>query len=184
MQAPKDYQLSSKFQSFILPFKSGVQAKSYILTVSVIVLSILVVKGRHVRYKKVKESQEKGNAFPPLTTLSSTDIAHILFSSSIQAPLIEELVFRYLLFRNLLWKASSLSIATSTMFWASFLLTNVIFGLSHQQYDLFGKGSTFIVGSCITHAYVVTGSLWSSILLHSLTNFKVSFICYTHIKYI
>ncbi len=78
------------------------------------------------------------------------------------APAFEESFFRGFLFAGL--KQSSIGAA------GAIILTAVAWALLHFQYDFFGMATILILGLIFGIVRLKTGSLWSTILLHSVWN--------------
>ena len=96
------------------------------------------------------------STFPAMTTLSA---ALAIVSMAIVAPIVEETVFRGLLFGAL---ASRLGIL------ASALITALLFGAVHGDPVLF---PTIAAGGLIAAlAYAATANIWVPIILHALSN--------------
>lgn len=105
-------------------------------------------------------------AFPELATL--------LFSAVIVAPVFEEIVFRGFLFQGLRKKTGAV--------WAT-VISTVIFALIHTQYDLWGWLSVGLTGVAACYMTLRTGSLKSAITLHALTNLFITldvYLIYQH----
>jgi len=89
----------------------------------------------------------------------------VFFSSCVMAPISEEILFRGLLFMGLR-KASGP--------WAALVLSSVLFGLMHWQYDLVGVLSVMVFGAGNALLVWRTGSLVPAILLHAIYNFLIT----------
>ena len=87
-------------------------------------------------------------------------LAYIVLSGVILAPLCEEVVFRGLLFQSYLRKFG---------FWGAMLFSTIFFVFIHF-YGVFDSFSVafFGIGACAL--YRATGSLWTAILFHAITN--------------
>jgi membrane protease YdiL (CAAX protease family) len=101
------------------------------------------------------ENQELLSQFPH----SAGGIALFVVVAVIMAPLFEETFFRGFLFRGL---------ATSWGWVWGALGSATVFGLAHQQLSVFLP--LFALGFALAWVYKRTGSLWTSIALHSLFN--------------
>jgi membrane protease YdiL (CAAX protease family) len=91
--------------------------------------------------------------------LTALNIGLIVFSSIILAPIVEELIFRALLFGAL---APRLGIV------AGGLVTALLFGATHGDWILFPALAA--LGFIAAFAYAATGNLWVAIILHALNN--------------
>ena len=74
-------------------------------------------------------------------------------------PFVEEVLFRGFLFGTL---------RRGFPWWLSALLTSLLFGLAHQQVNLFID--TFILSLVLCYLREKTGSIWAGMLVHSLKN--------------
>ncbi|WP_168796375.1 CPBP family intramembrane glutamic endopeptidase [Flagellimonas onchidii] len=79
------------------------------------------------------------------------------------APLLEEVLYRRIIFRKLLVKYNAPT---------SIIITSLLFALAHL--DLEGLLAYFFVGLIYTYLYHLTRSLWLNILVHGLYNLFVS----------
>jgi membrane protease YdiL (CAAX protease family) len=95
---------------------------------------------------------------------SAVDIAAGLFGLVVVAPVVEELVFRGVLYGTL---RGGLSV------WVSAALSAAVFALAHG-YGAWGFASVFLSGVLWALAYEKTGSLLPSILAHAATNFMTA----------
>jgi membrane protease YdiL (CAAX protease family) len=83
-------------------------------------------------------------------------------ASVIFAPVFEETFFRGFLFAG--WLGSHIGAV------ATIVLTAVLWAALHMQYDLYGMASIFILGIAFGIVRLKTGSLWSTLLMHSAWN--------------
>jgi membrane protease YdiL (CAAX protease family) len=102
------------------------------------------------------ENFDVKSAVPGMTTVSAV---LAVASMTIIAPIVEEIVFRGLLFGAL---ASRLGIL------ASALITALLFGAVHG--DLLFFPAIAALGLVTALAYAATGNLWVAIILHALNN--------------
>ncbi len=102
------------------------------------------------------ENFDVKSGLPGMTAISAVTA---VVSMAIVAPIVEEIVFRGLLFGAL---ASRLGIV------ASALITAVLFGAVHGDPLLFP--SIAALGFVTAIAYAATGNLWVAIILHALNN--------------
>lgn len=91
--------------------------------------------------------------------IMSISVALAVFSLVIIAPIVEEIVFRGLLFGAL---AARLGVV------ASALITALLFGAAHGDLVLFP--SLVAIGFIAALAYAATGNLWVAIALHAVNN--------------
>ena len=102
------------------------------------------------------------------------ELAALLFSSAIVAPVFEEIVFRGFLFQGLRKKTG--------VVWAA-VISTIFFSLIHTQYDIWGWISVSLTGVAACYMTWRTGSLKSAIALHSLTNLFIGldvYLIYQH----
>ncbi len=102
------------------------------------------------------------------------ELAALLFSTVIVAPIFEEIVFRGFLFQGLRKKTGAL--------WAA-VISTVFFALIHTQYDIWGWISVGLTGAAACYMTLRTGSLKSAIVLHALTNLFITldvYLIYQH----
>lgn len=98
---------------------------------------------------------------------SGIDYLAVFMSLAVLPPLVEEIVFRGVLYQKLKQYSSVLP---------AVLITSIVFGLAHLEF--FGDGplnwiaalDTFVFSLFLTGLYVKTGSLWAPIFLHALKN--------------
>lgn len=118
--------------------------------------------------------------FSPETEVDPTDymeythvdfiyMFQVLFTSVVLAPVFEEIVFRGFLFQGLREKIGTL--------WAG-MVSTVLFALIHTQYDFWGWISVGITGAAAAFLVWRTGSIITSIALHSLTNLLITWHVY------
>lgn len=102
------------------------------------------------------------------------ELAALLFSAVIVAPVFEEIVFRGFLFQGLRKKTGAV--------WAA-VISTVFFALIHTQYDFWGWISVGLTGAAACYMTHRTGSLKSAIALHALTNLFITldvYLIYQH----
>ena len=87
-------------------------------------------------------------------------LSFAIISGVILAPIFEEVVFRGILFQSYLRKFG---------FWVAMLFSTLFFVFIHY-YGFYGSLSVafFGIGACAL--YRATGSLWTGILFHAITN--------------
>ncbi|MGJ8695459.1 MAG: CPBP family intramembrane glutamic endopeptidase [Verrucomicrobiaceae bacterium] len=94
---------------------------------------------------------------------TSTDYAILLFLGvAIGAPLVEEFMFRGLLFRG--WRESRLGL------WGTLILTSLIWTSMHVQYEAPILGFLFVFGIILGLAREWTGNVWVPVAMHALNN--------------
>ena len=107
-------------------------------------------------------AQSKDSAFMIDAYKTSAWPALLGIAVVVFAPLFEESFFRGFLFVGL--EQSRLgSIGT-------IILTAVTWALLHLQYDIFGMATVLVLGLVFGIVRLRTGSLWSTVLLHSIWN--------------
>jgi membrane protease YdiL (CAAX protease family) len=125
-----------------------------LIRVGTAVLLVLTDHTKHVQ--SGFENFDVKSTLPAVTTISA---ALAISSMAIIAPIVEETVFRGLLFGAL---ASRLGIL------ASALITALLFGAVHGDLLLFPAIAA--LGLVTALAYAATGNLWVAIILHALNN--------------
>ncbi len=88
---------------------------------------------------------------------------------SLSAGLCEEIIFRLFMF-SYLSEITNLVIA--------FILTNVVFALTHISSGKQNMISAFILGLLFTGIYFFTNNIWLSIILHSAIDMNAGFLGY------
>lgn len=92
---------------------------------------------------------------------------YFIFLAAVLAPLIEELLFRGMLFPVLLQRLP---------LWASVVVVSFLFALMHDHAASFA--SLFILSGAFCLAYLATGSLWVPIVMHGLFNLSSVAVLY------
>lgn len=85
-----------------------------------------------------------------------------LIGGCIAVPVMEEFVFRGFMFRG--WSQSFLGPV------GSIVLTSVLWGLIHIQYDWFGRFWIFVTGLVLGHFRWRSNSTWLTVMVHSAIN--------------
>jgi membrane protease YdiL (CAAX protease family) len=85
-----------------------------------------------------------------------------LIGCCIAAPMMEEFVFRGFMFRG--WSQSFLGPV------GSIVLTSVLWGMMHTQYDWFGRFCIFVTGLALGHFRWRSNSTWLTVMVHSAIN--------------
>jgi len=101
---------------------------------------------------------------PSMTQMAdSTQFPILLYLGvGIAAPLVEEFMFRGVLYRG--WRESRLGL------WGTILLTSFCWAALHLQYPFVTIGYIFTLGLVLGIAREKTGSLWVPIWMHALNN--------------
>jgi len=98
---------------------------------------------------------------------SGLDYVAVFVALAILPPLVEEIVFRGILFQKLKQYASLVP---------AVLITSIIFGLAHLEFfsdaplNWIAALDTFVFSLFLIGVFLKTNSLWSAILLHALKN--------------
>jgi membrane protease YdiL (CAAX protease family) len=85
-----------------------------------------------------------------------------LIGGCIAAPIMEEFVLRGFMFRG--WSQSFLGPV------GSIVVTSVLWGMMHTQYDWFGRFWIFITGLALGHFRWRSNSTWLTVVVHSAIN--------------
>jgi membrane protease YdiL (CAAX protease family) len=113
-----------------------------------------------------------------LTQIQETGFSHVsqyyeyalaFTTLIIVAPVAEEVLFRGFLYGKL---------RTRMPVWIAVLLTSVLFGLIHSQWNV--GLDVFALSVVLCSLREITGSIWSGILLHMLKNSIAFFIIFIH----
>jgi membrane protease YdiL (CAAX protease family) len=91
-----------------------------------------------------------------------------MIAGCIAVPLMEEFVVRGFMFRG--WSQSFLGPV------GSILLTSVLWGMIHTQYDWFGRFWIFILGLALGYFRWRSNSTWLTVMVHSAINTLLLFI--------
>ena len=133
--------------------------------------------GTHYFHKlKTKED-------PEITRLIREGGALGFFAVCIEAPIVEEGLFRFFLFRNMVW-ARSLSSANATgkqaaVWLAPMAASSTLFGAAHYSEDGQKVVATTIWGAICCGVYISTGRLWAPMLFHAVNNLA----CYVAVRF-
>ncbi|MGE0766180.1 MAG: lysostaphin resistance A-like protein [Hyphomicrobiaceae bacterium] len=101
--------------------------------------------------------------FGPFVALARSPQAWLLFLTAVVlAGLIEELLFRGVLSRTLE--------ATRLGFWGGAAIASAAFAMLHLQYGFGGQLVIFAIGMTLAWIRARSGSLWPSIVCHSINN--------------
>jgi uncharacterized protein len=91
----------------------------------------------------------------------------LLIGGCIAAPVMEEFVLRGFMFRG--WSQSFLGPV------GSIVLTSVLWGMMHTQYDWIGRSSIFIIGLALGYFRWRSNSTWLTVMVHSAINIFLFF---------
>jgi uncharacterized protein len=91
-----------------------------------------------------------------------------LIGGCIAAPVMEEFVFRGFMFRG--WSQSFLGPV------GSIVLTSLLWGMMHTQYDWFGRFCIFVTGLVLGHFRWRSNSTWLTVMVHSAINTFLFFV--------
>lgn len=117
-----------------------------------------VIFGMLAPYLGVKEKDDSMVAMA-----ASTDIPLLLYLGvGIGAPLVEEFIFRGMLWRG--WRASRLGLP------GTLILTSFLWALPHVQYPVVTICYIFVLGLVLGLAREKTGSIWVPVWMHALNN--------------
>ena len=100
-------------------------------------------------------------------TTSGAVRLYYLFLAGVLAPVVEELLFRGLLFPVLLQRLP---------LWLSLVVVSVLFAAIHVH--LPSMAPLFVLSFAFCLAYLGTGSLWAPIVMHSLFNLSTLAVLY------
>ncbi|HXQ06400.1 MAG TPA: type II CAAX endopeptidase family protein [Bradyrhizobium sp.] len=92
----------------------------------------------------------------------------LLIGGCIAAPVMEEFVLRGFMFRG--WSQSFLGPV------GSIVLTSVLWGMIHTQYDWFGRFWIFVTGLALGHFRWRSNSTWLTVMVHSAINILLLFM--------
>jgi uncharacterized protein len=92
----------------------------------------------------------------------------LLIGVCIAVPVMEEFVLRGFMFRG--WSQSFLGPV------GSIVLTSVLWGMIHTQYDWFGRFSIFVTGLALGYFRWRSNSTWLTVMVHSAINILLFFM--------
>ncbi len=92
----------------------------------------------------------------------------LLVGGCLAAPIMEEFVFRGFMFRG--WSESFLGPV------GAILLTSILFGMYHTQYDWLGRFSIFLFGLAMCTLRWRSNSTWLTVVVHSAVNIFLLFL--------
>lgn len=102
-------------------------------------------------------NQSQDVAFSNLT--STTDLLIAFLGLVVLAPAVEEMLFRGYLFGK---------IRAVSNFWVSTIVTSLVFGIAHQQWNV--GIDVFVLSIFLCLLREKTGNVWAGMLLHGLKN--------------
>ena len=149
-----------KQKKYFIPVKEKIKDNIYlVINVSLIFLSIGIISGFIIEQLKITGLEEINNAF------NSKGIFLALVSTVILAPIIEELLFRGLIFNRINSKWNG---------WLAIIISALLFAVLHG--NLPQILNAFILGIGLGYFYNKYHNLWYCIIAHALNNF-VSIMC-------
>ena len=98
-----------------------------------------------------------------------SEILLAFVSTTLVAPVLEEIVFRGYLFTKLRQRHG---------FWVSFLISGSIFAFAHIGYSPVALLSVFIAAYFMSRGFEKTRNLWTPIIIHFLHNFLLTVMDY------
>jgi uncharacterized protein len=99
---------------------------------------------------------------PYASARQTSGLLLFMIGGGIAAPVMEEFVFRGFMFRG--WSQSFLGPV------GSIVLTSVLWGMTHTQYDWFGRFWIFVTGLVLGHFRWRSNSTWLTVMVHSAIN--------------
>lgn len=98
---------------------------------------------------------------------SSDFIVFLILGVVLGAPLVEEFIFRGVLFRG--WRESRLGL------WGTLIVTSLLWTLLHIQYGPVILIYIFLLGLLLGHVRERSGNLWIPIIMHAVNNAIATF---------
>ena len=98
-----------------------------------------------------------------------SEILLAFVSTTLVAPVLEEIIFRGYLFAKLRQRHG---------FWVSFLISGSIFAFAHMGYNPISLLFVFIAAYFMSRGFEKTRNLWTPIIIHFLHNFFLTVIDY------
>lgn len=126
-----------------------------IFALTLVVVGLLIVQSRLTieNPNDVKDQMIDGYHYLPKTKQE----LNWFYSLSLSAGICEEIIFRWFVFSFLLNETNLLS---------AFILTNIIFAVTHMGTGKRNILTTFILGLLFTTIYYFTNNIWLPIILH------------------
>ena len=170
-----DYEDKIEYLRSLFAFPNISRLKFGGLVALILILDLILVEGYSIIYDSIGSLPEGGELFFDANSANSPLILILIFISlAISAPLIEELIFRgYIL--------DSLRTNYSDLF--SIFTSGILFGFMHWDplfgfFDIYQTGAATIGGFLYGWLRIKTGSLWPSIICHSIWNGTIFMIVY------
>ena len=170
-----DHEGKTEYLRSLFKFPNISRLKFGGLVIFILILDFVLVLGYSVIYDSIGTIPEGGDLFFDANSANSPLILILIFISlAISAPLIEELIFRgYIL--------DSLRTNYSDLF--SIFTSGILFGFMHWDplfgfFDIYQTGAATIGGFLYGWLRIKTGSLWPSIICHSIWNGTIFLIVY------
>ena len=170
-----DYEDKIEYLRSLFAFPNISRLKFGGLVALILILDLILVEGYSIIYDSIGSLPEGGELFFDANSANSPLILILIFISlAISAPLIEELIFRgYIL--------DSLRTNYSDLF--SIFTSGILFGFMHWDplfgfFDIYQTGAATIGGFLYGWLRIKTGSLWPSIICHSIWNGTIFLIVY------
>jgi membrane protease YdiL (CAAX protease family) len=151
-----------------LAFKS-ISFRSVLIMLAITIVFILLTSGIGILLKRPVDSDFITTAYESVTPLPLFWIAIVII-----APLFEEMFIRGFLFIGFV--RSSLGPVGAV------LLTALVWAGLHIQYGLYEIGVIFALGIVLGIVRYRTGSLWCSVIIHSLNNLLAVFVVYLSVN--
>jgi len=120
-----------------------------------IILVTMMVLGAFAQYMKVETPESM-----QMMRETSDNPIWLILGVVVGAPLVEEFIFRGLLFRG--WKHSPIGAG------GTIILTSILWAMLHQQYEPILIGNLFILGLVLGAARHYTGNVWVPVVMHAM----------------
>ncbi|WP_161635358.1 CPBP family intramembrane glutamic endopeptidase [Aquimarina macrocephali] len=143
----------------------------YVLLIFILAIGIHLLKDPFFRYKHILFEEPLLNPSNLGSIDFSLDIVFKMIYTIILLPVLEELLFRRIIFKSLLNKYSNL--------WIAILISSLLFSIIHLSIN--NLIPTFLFGVIASYIYFKTNNIWYSILLHVISNL-IWFIIYLYPK--
>jgi len=170
-----DYENKSEYLRSLFIFPNISRLKFGGLVIFILILDFVLVLGYSIIYDSIGSIPEGGDLFFDANSANSPLILILIFISlAISAPLFEELIFRgYIL--------DCLRTNYSDLF--SIFASGLLFGFLHWEplfgfFDLYQTGAATLGGFLYGWLRIKTGSLWPSIICHSIWNGSIFLTVY------
>jgi membrane protease YdiL (CAAX protease family) len=143
----------------------SISFRSVVVMLAITIAFILLTSGVSILLKRQVDSDFISTAYESVTPLPLFWIAIVIF-----APLFEEVFIRGFLFIGFV--RSGLGPLGAV------LLTALVWSALHVQYGLYEIAVIFALGIVLGIVRYRTGSLWCSVIIHSLNNLLAVFVVY------